>query len=30
MTIGFSAIINLFMHKKLNNIQMVESLKAVE
>lgn len=30
MTIGFSAIINLCMHKKLNNIQMVESLKAVE
>ncbi|WP_456073510.1 FtsX-like permease family protein [Holdemanella biformis] len=30
MTIGFNAIINLFMHKKLNNIQMVESLKAVE
>lgn len=30
MTIGFSVIINLFMHKKLNNIQMVESLKAVE
>lgn len=30
MTIGFSAIINLFMQKKLNNIQMVESLKAVE
>lgn len=30
MTIGFSAIINLFMHKKLNNIQMAESLKAVE
>lgn len=30
MTIGFSAIINLFMHKKLNSIQMVESLKAVE
>lgn len=30
MTIGFNAIINLCMHKKLNNIQMVESLKAVE
>lgn len=30
MTIGFDAIINLCMHKKLNNIQMVESLKAVE
>lgn len=30
MTIGFSAIINLCMHRKLNNIQMVESLKAVE
>lgn len=30
MTLGFSAIINLFMHKKLNRIQMVESLKAVE
>ena len=30
MTIGFNAIINLGMHKKLNNIQMVESLKAVE
>lgn len=30
MTIGFNAIINLYMHKKLNNIQMVESLKAVE
>lgn len=30
MTIGFNTIINLCMHKKLNNIQMVESLKAVE
>ena len=30
MTIGFNAIINLFMHRKLNKIQMVESLKAVE
>ena len=30
LTIGFNAIINLCMHKKLNNIQMVESLKAVE
>lgn len=30
MTIGFNAIINLCMHRKLNNIQMVESLKAVE
>ena len=30
MTIGFNAIINLCMHKKLNIIQMVESLKAVE
>ena len=30
ITIGFNAIINLCMHKKLNNIQMVESLKAVE
>lgn len=30
MTIGFNAIINLCIHKKLNNIQMVESLKAVE
>lgn len=30
MTIGFNAMINLCMHKKLNNIQMVESLKAVE
>lgn len=30
MTIVFNAIINLCMHKKLNNIQMVESLKAVE
>ena len=30
MTIGFNAIINLCMHKKLNNIQMVASLKAVE
>lgn len=30
MTIGFNAIINLCMHKKLNNTQMVESLKAVE
>lgn len=30
MTIGFNAIINLCMHKKINNIQMVESLKAVE
>ena len=30
MTIGFNAIINLCMYKKLNNIQMVESLKAVE
>jgi putative ABC transport system permease protein len=30
MTIGFNAIINLCMHKKLINIQMVESLKAVE
>lgn len=30
MTIDFNAIINLCMHKKLNNIQMVESLKAVE
>ena len=30
MTIGFNAIINLCMHKKLNSIQMVESLKAVE
>lgn len=30
MTIGFNAIINLCLHKKLNNIQMVESLKAVE
>lgn len=30
MTIGFNAIINLCMHIKLNNIQMVESLKAVE
>ena len=30
MTIGFNAIINLCMHKKLNNIQMVEALKAVE
>ncbi|MCC3354192.1 ABC transporter permease [Holdemanella biformis] len=30
MTIGFNAIINLCMHKELNNIQMVESLKAVE
>lgn len=30
MTIGFNAIINLCMHKKLNNIQMVESLKDVE
>ena len=30
LTIGFNAIINLYMHKKLNNIQMVESLKAVE
>lgn len=30
MTIGFNAIINLCMHEKLNNIQMVESLKAVE
>ena len=30
MTIGFNAIINLCMHKKLNNIQMVESLKAVD
>lgn len=30
MTIVFNAIINLCMHKKLNNIQMVDSLKAVE
>lgn len=30
MTIGFNAAINLFMHRKLNKIQMVESLKAVE
>ena len=30
MTLSFSAIINLLMHKKLNNIEMVESLKAVE
>lgn len=30
MTLGFNAIINICMHKKLNNIQMVESLKAVE
>ena len=30
LTIGFNAIINLCMHKRLNNIQMVESLKAVE
>ena len=30
MTIGFNAIINLCMYRKLNNIQMVESLKAVE
>ena len=30
MTLGFNAIINIFMHKKLNHIQMVESLKAVE
>lgn len=28
MTIGFNAIINLCMHKKLNNIQMVESLRG--
>lgn len=30
MTLGFNTIINICMHKKLNNIQMVESLKAVE
>lgn len=30
LTLSFSIVINLFMHKKLKNIQMVESLKAVE
>ena len=29
-TIGFSAIVNLFMHRKLKKIDMVESLKSVE
>lgn len=30
LTISFSIIINFFMHFKLNRIEMVESLKAVE
>lgn len=29
-TVGFSAIVNLFMHSKLKKIDMVESLKSVE
>jgi putative ABC transport system permease protein len=30
LTIGFSMIVNLFMHQKLKKIDMVESLKSVE
>lgn len=30
MTLGFTMIINLFMRKVLNNVDMVESLKSVE
>ena len=30
LTIGFSMIVNLFMHQKLRKIDMVESLKSVE
>ena len=30
LTIGFSLIVNLFMHQKLKKIDMVESLKSVE
>ena len=30
LTVGFSMIVNLFMHQKLKKIDMVESLKSVE
>lgn len=30
LTVGFSMIVNLFMHQKLKQIDMVESLKSVE
>lgn len=30
LTIGFSLVVNLFMHRKLKKIDMVESLKSVE
>ena len=30
LTIGFSMIVNLFMHQKLKKIDMVESLKSIE
>lgn len=30
LTVGFSMVVNLFMHKKLKKIDMVESLKSVE